>query len=205
VVRQGLADLLGRNGVEVVAQAGDGEALLREVERHSPDIAVVDIHMPPTQTQEGIRAAIDIRRRFPGVGILLLSSHVEPKEAIDLFTTAASGVGYLLKDSVVNVDQLLGALERISEGEIVLDPKLVVDMLLTGERRDPLEPLTLREREVLALMAEGRSNAGIARVLWLAEGTIEKHVRSIFQKLALRDAPDDHRRVLAVLTFLEPR
>jgi PAS domain S-box-containing protein len=206
VVRQGLAELLGRSGIEVVAQVGDAPALLQAVERHSPDIAVVDIHMPPTQTQEGVRAAIDIRRRFPGVGILLLSSYVEPKETIGLFTAAAaSGIGYLLKDSVINVDQLLDALERISEGEIVLDPKLVVDLLRRGEQPEPLEALTPREREVLALMAEGRSNAGIARTLWLAEGTVEKHVRHIFMHLGLPDAPDDHRRVLAVVAFLEAR
>jgi PAS domain S-box-containing protein len=206
VVRQGLGELLGRSGIEVVAQVGDAPALLQEVERHSPDIAVVDIHMPPTQTQEGVRAAIDIRHRFPGVGILLLSSYVEPKEAIGLFTAAAaSGVGYLLKDSVVNVHQLLDALERISEGEIVLDPKLVVDLLRRGTQPEPLEALTPREREVLALMAEGRSNAGIARTLWLAEGTVEKHVRHIFKHLGIPDAPDDHRRVLAVIAFLEAR
>jgi PAS domain S-box-containing protein len=204
MVRQGLAELLGRSGIEVVAQVGDAPALLQEVERHSPDIAVVDIHMPPTQTQEGVRAAIDIRHRFPGVGILLLSSHAEPDEAIGLFTTAAaSGVGYLLKDSVVNVDQLLDALERIDRGETVLDPKLVVDLLRRGTRPEPLEALTPREREVLALMAEGRSNAGIARTLWLAEGTVEKHVKHIFRHLGLPDAPDDHRRVLAVIAFLE--
>jgi PAS domain S-box-containing protein len=206
MVRQGLAELLGRSGIEVVAQVGDAPALLREVERHSPDIAVVDIHMPPTQTQEGVRAAIDIRHRFPGVGILLLSSHAEPEEAIGLFTTAAaSGVGYLLKDSVVNVDQLLDALERINRGETVLDPKLVVDLLRRGAQPEPLEALTPREREVLALMAEGRSNAGIARTLWLAEGTVEKHVKHIFRHLGLPDAPDDHRRVLAVIAFLEAR
>src|SRR5262249_34187128 len=140
------------------------------------------------------------------VGILLLSSYVEPKEAVDLFTAAAaSGVGYLLKDSVVDVDQLLDALERISEGELVLDPKLVVDLLLSGDRPEPLGSLTPGEREVLALMAEGRSNVGIARTLWLAEGTVEKHVRNIFKKLGLPDAPDDHRRVLAVIAFLESR
>jgi PAS domain S-box-containing protein len=206
VVRQGLAELLGRSGIEVVAQVGDASALLQEVERHSPDIAVVDIHMPPTQTHEGVRAAIDIRRRFPGVGILLLSSYVEPKEAIGLFTAAAaSGVGYFLKDSVANIDQLLDALERINSGEMVLDPKLVVDLLLRGAQPEPLEALTPREREVLALMAEGRSNAGIARTLWLAEGTVEKHVRHIFKHLGLPDAADDHRRVLAVIAFLEAR
>jgi PAS domain S-box-containing protein len=206
VVRQGLAELLSHSGIDVVAQVGDAPALLEEVERHSPDIAVVDIHMPPTQTQEGVRAAIEIRGRFPGVGILLLSSYVEPTEAIGLFTaTAASGIGYLLKDSVVDVDQLLDALERISEGEIVLEPRLVVDLLLRGEQPEPLHALSSREREVLALMAEGRSNAGIARALWLAEGTVEKHVRQIFKKLGLPDAPDDHRRVLAVIAFLESR
>jgi len=203
VVRQGLAELLGRSGVEVVAQVGDAQSLLLEVERHYPDIAIVDIHMPPTQTQEGLRAAIDIRRRFPGVGILLLSAHAEAEGSLDLFTSAAaSGVGYLLKDSVVNVYELLDALQRISEGEIVVDPKVVVDVLIRGGQPDPLDALTTREREVLALMAEGRSNAGIARGLCLAEGTIEKHVHHILVKLGLPDAPDDHRRVLAVIAFL---
>jgi PAS domain S-box-containing protein len=205
MIRQALAELLARSGVEVVAQAGDATTLLQEVERHSPDIAITDIHMPPTQTEEGARAAMEIRRRFPGVGLLLLSSYVEVNEAIGLFAEAANGVGYLLKDSVANVDQLLDALERISEGEIVLDPKLVVDLLGRLERPDPLEALTARERDVVELMAQGRSNAAIAKTLWITEGAVEKHIKHLFGKLRIPAAPDTHRRVLAVLTFLDAR
>jgi PAS domain S-box-containing protein len=205
MIRQALVELLGSSGIEVVAQVGDAPSLLQEVERHSPDVAIVDIHMPPTQTQEGVHAAIEIRHRFPGVGILLLSSYVESKEVIALFEAAASGVGYLLKDSVANVDQLLDALERISEGGIVLDPTLVVDLVGRTLRPDPLEVLTAREREVVELMAEGRSNAAIADTLWVTEGAVEKHIRHIFSKLRIPAAPDTHRRVLAVLTFLDAR
>jgi PAS domain S-box-containing protein len=204
MIRQALVELLGSNGIEVVAQAGDAQELLQEVERHSPDVAIVDIHMPPTQTQEGIHAAIDIRHRFPGVGILFLSSYVESKEVIELFAAAAGGVGYLLKDSVANVDQLLDALERISGGGIVLDPRLVVDLVGRTLRPDPLEVLTAREREVVELMAQGRSNAAIADTLWVTEGAVEKHIRHI-SKLRIPAAAGTHRRVLAVLTFLEAR
>jgi PAS domain S-box-containing protein len=205
MIRQALVELLGGSGIEVVAQAGDARSLLTEVERHSPDIAIVDIHMPPTQTQEGVHAAIEIRHRFPGVGILLLSSYVESREVIELFEAAATGVGYLLKDSVAHVDQLLDALERISEGGIVLDPKLVVDLVGRTLRPDPLEALTAREREVVELMAEGHSNAAIADRLWVTEGAVEKHIRHIFSKLRIPAAPDTHRRVRAVLTFLDSR
>jgi PAS domain S-box-containing protein len=205
MIRQALVELLGSSGIEVVAQVGDAPSLLQEVERHSPDIAIVDIHMPPTQTQEGVHAAIEIRHRFPGVGILLLSSYVESKEVIELFEAAASGVGYLLKDSVANIDQLLDALKRVSEGGIVLDPKLVVDLVGRTLRPDPLEVLTAREREVVELMAEGRSNGAIADTLWVTEGAVEKHIRHIFSKLRIPAAPDNHRRVLAVLTFLDAR
>jgi PAS domain S-box-containing protein len=205
MIRQALVELLRSNGIEVVAQAGDAPLLLEAVERHAPDIAIVDIHMPPTQTQEGVRAAIEIRRRFPGVGILLLSSYVELREVIDLFATTASAVGYLLKDSVANVDQLLDALERITEGGIVLDQKLVFDLVGRLERPDPLDALTAREREVVELMAQGRSNGAIANALWVTEGAVEKHVKHIFGKLRIPVAPDTHRRVLAVLTFLDAR
>jgi PAS domain S-box-containing protein len=205
MIRHALVELLSSSGIGVVAEVGDAPALLQEVERHSPDIAIVDIHMPPTQTQEGVHAAIEIRHRFPGVGILFLSSYVESKEVIELFAAAASGVGYLLKDSVADVEQLLDALERISEGGIVLDPKLVVDLVSRTLRPDPLEVLTAREREVVELMAEGRSNAAIADTLWVTEGAVEKHIRHIFSKLQIPAAPDTHRRVLAVLTFLDAR
>jgi PAS domain S-box-containing protein len=205
MIRHGLVELLGSHGIEVVGQVGDAEALLEEVERHSPDVAIVDIHMPPTQTQEGVRAALEIRHRFPSVGILLLSSYVELREVINLFAETARGVGYLLKDSVANVDELLDALERITEGGIVLDPKLVFGVIGRLERPDPLDALTPREREVVALMAQGRSNTAIASTLWVTEGAVEKHVRHIFNKLEIPVAPDTHRRVLAVLTFLEAR
>jgi serine/threonine-protein kinase PknK len=205
MIRQALVELLGSSGVEVVAQVGDAPSLLQEVERHSPDIAIVDVHMPPTQTQEGVHAAVEIRHRFPGVGILLLSSYLESRDVIELFEAAASGVGYLLKDSVANVEQLLDALERISAGGIVLDPKLVVDLVGKTLRPDPLEVLTAREREVVELMAEGRSNAAIADRLWVTEGAVEKHIRHIFSKLRIPVAPDIHRRVVAVLTFLDAR
>ena len=205
MIRQALVELLESSGIEVVAQVGDAPTLLQEVEQHSPDLAIVDIHMPPTQTREGVLAAIEIRDRFPGVGILLLSSYVESKEVIELFAVAASGVGYLLKDSLANVDQLLDALERISGGGIVLDPKLVVDLVGRTLRPDPLDALTAREREVVELMAEGRSNAAIADTLWVTEGAVEKHIRHIFSKLRIPTAPDTHRRVLAVLTFLDSR
>ena len=203
MLRQALAELLARTGIEVVAQVGEARALLEEVECHAPDIAIVDVRMPPTQTQEGIRAATEIRNRFPGVGILLLSSYVELTETLGLFAEGASGVGYLLKDSVADVDQLLDAIERISEGEIVLDPKLVVDLLGRGAQPDPLESLTAREREVVELMAQGRSNAAIAETLWVSEGAVEKHIKHIFHKLEIPTARDIHRRVVAVLTFLE--
>jgi PAS domain S-box-containing protein len=205
MIRHGLVELLRANGVEVVAQVGDAPHLLQEVERNAPDIAIVDIHMPPTQTQEGVRAAIEIRERFPGVGILLLSSYVELREVIDLFAATANAVGYLLKDSVANVDQLLDALERIGEGGIVLDEKLVFDVIGRIERPDPLVALTAREREVVELMAQGRSNTAIASTLWVTEGAVEKHVKHIFNKLRIPVAADTHRRVLAVLTFLDAR
>src|SRR5262249_2700371 len=205
VIRQALVELLVRSGIEVVSQAGDATTLLQEVERHCPDIAITDIHIPPTQTHEGARAAMEIRRRFPGVGLLLLSSYVEVNEVIQLFAEGASGVGYLLKDSVANVDQLLDALERISKVEIDLDPTLVVDLLGRPERPDPLAALTPREREVMELVAQGRSSAAIAQTLWISEGAVEKHIKHIFGKLRIPAAPDTHRRVLAVLTFLEAR
>jgi PAS domain S-box-containing protein len=205
VIRRALAELLVRSGVEVVAEVGDAASLIEEVERHCPDIAITDIHMPPTQTREGARAAMEIRRRFPGVGLLLLSSYVEMNEAIELFDEGANGVGYLLKDSVANVDELLDALERISRGEIVFDPKLILDLLARPERPDLLATLTAREREVVELMAQGRSNAAIATALWITEGAVEKHIKHIFGKLRIPVAPDTHRRVLAVLAFLEVR
>ena len=205
LIRQALAELLQRAGVQVVAQAGNAPSLLRAVAEHQPDVAIVDIRMPPTQTTEGIRAALQIRERFPATGILLLSTHTEIDEAVELFSATASSVGYLLKDSVSDLDELIGALTRISQGGTVFDPKLVAELLGRARRADPLDVLTPREREVVGLMAEGQSNAGIAKALWITHGAVEKHIKHIFSKLGIPAAPDTHRRVLAVITFLEAR
>jgi serine/threonine-protein kinase PknK len=201
LLRQGLAALLREAGYEVVGQAGDAEGLLELVRTERPDVCVVDIRMPPTHTTEGLEAARTIREELPDVAILVLSAHIEVEHAMDLLG-AGRGIGYVLKTRVGDVDELTDTLERIRSGGSVVDPTLVEELVQARRARDPLEGLTAREREVLALMAEGRSNAGIARALWLAEGTVEKHVRNIFQKLQLPGAPDDHRRVLAVITFL---
>jgi DNA-binding NarL/FixJ family response regulator len=205
LIRGALAQLLEDGGVEVLAQVGTPVQLLAAIDEHQPDVALVDIRMPPSFSDEGIRAALEIRQRFPEVGILLLSTHVEVEEAVDLFSSAARGVGYLLKDSVSDLDELVDALTRIAEGGTVLDSKLVVELLEQRRRTDPLDALTPREREVLALMAEGRSNDGIAKTLWVTKGAVEKHIKSIFGKLGLPATTDDHRRVLAVVTFLNAR
>jgi DNA-binding NarL/FixJ family response regulator len=205
LIRQALAELLERVGVQVVAQAGNGPSLLRAVKEHQPDVAIVDIRMPPTQTSEGIRAALQIRDRFPAVGILLLSTFTEIDEAVELFTTTTSRVGYLLKDSVADLGELIGALTRISEGGTVFDPKLVAELFGRTRRTDPLDVLMPREREVLALMAEGQSNTGIAKTLWITVGAVEKHIRHLLRKLGIPATADTHRRVLAVITFLEAR
>jgi DNA-binding NarL/FixJ family response regulator len=205
LIRGALAQLLEDGGVAVLAQVGTPVQLLAAVDEHQPDVALVDIRMPPSFSDEGIRAALEIRERFPEVGILLLSTHVEVEEAVDLFSSAARGVGYLLKDSVSDLDELVDALTRIAEGGTVLDSKLVVELLEQRRRTDPLDTLTPREREVLALMAEGRSNDGIAKTLWVTKGAVEKHIKSIFGKLGLPATTDDHRRVLAVVTFLNAR
>jgi DNA-binding NarL/FixJ family response regulator len=204
LLREGIASLLAGAGYDVVGQAGDGTSLLSLVRDHSPDLVVVDIRMPPTQTTEGFEAAETIRAELPEVGIVLLSAHVETETAMDLLNSG-DRVGYLLKDRVKNVNDFLDALERILRGEAVIDPALVQELLAQRRRRDPLEGLTPREREVLALMAEGRSNSGIAHGLWITEGAVEKHVRSILGKLDLRATHDDHRRVLAVITYLDSR
>jgi DNA-binding NarL/FixJ family response regulator len=205
LIRQALAELLQRAGVQVVAQVGNAPSLLRAVAEHQPDVAIVDIRMPPTQTTEGIRAALQIRERFPAIGILLLSTHTEIDEAVELFSATANGVGYLLKDSVSDLDELIGALTRISQGGTVFDPKLVAELLGRARRADPLDVLTPREREVVGLMAEGQSNAGIAKALWITHGAVEKHIKHIFSKLGISATLDTHRRVLAVITFLEAR
>jgi DNA-binding NarL/FixJ family response regulator len=204
LLREGLASLLERSGFEVVGQAGDAEELLALVREHQPDLVMVDIRMPPDQETEGLEAARAIREEFPETGILVLSAHVEVEQAMELL---ASGhrVGYLLKSRVTDVTEFVETVERIAQGGSVVDPGLVQELVVARRRDDPLEELTARELEVLALMAEGRSNAGIARRLWVTEGTVEKHVHSILAKLPLAETEDDHRRVLAVIAFLEAR
>ena len=202
LLREGMASLLERSGVQVVGQAGDAIQLLDLVRDTSPDLVVIDIRMPPTKTREGLEAARQIRDQHPDIGILVLSAHAEVEHAIELLATGR-GIGYLLKSRVTDVTEFLDTLERIAKGGSVVDPALVQELLTVHRRIDPLAALSEREREVLALMAEGRSNAGIARRLWVTEGTVEKHVRSILQKLNLLETDEDHRRVLAVLTFLQ--
>ena len=202
LLREGLASLLERSGFEVVGQAADADRLLELVREHEPDLVIVDVRMPPTNSNEGLEAASTIREELPETGILVLSAHLEIEEAAELLATGYR-IGYLLKGRVLNVDEFIDALERISAGGSVIDPTLVQTLVRARRGDDPLSELTSREREVLALMAEGRSNAGIASQLWLAEGTVEKHVRHILAKLRLPETKDDHRRVLAVVTFLK--
>jgi DNA-binding NarL/FixJ family response regulator len=202
LLREGIASLLGGAGYEVVGQAGDAKALDEVVRKNAPNLVVIDIRMPPTHTAEGLEAARAIRAEFPEIGILLLSAHVEVETAMDLLKDG-QGVGYLLKSRVMNVADFLDALERVVGGGCVVDPALVQELIAQQRRQDPLADLTRREREVLALMAEGRSNAGIAHRLWVTEGAVEKHVRSILMKLNLPPTEDDHRRVLAVVTYLD--
>ena len=202
LLREGLASLLERAGFQVVGQAGDAAQLLDLVDRDPPDLVVVDIRMPPTHTTEGLDAARRIRQQHPKTGILVLSAHVEVEHAMELLASGR-GVGYLLKSRVTDLGEFLDTLGRVARGGSVVDPALVAELVSARRRNDPLAALSPREREVLALMAEGRSNAGIARRLWVTEGTVEKHVRSILAKLTLPETEDDHRRVLAVLTFLE--
>jgi DNA-binding NarL/FixJ family response regulator len=204
LLREGIASLLSGAGYDVVGQAGDAQALEERVREHVPDVVVVDIRMPPTQTTEGLEAARAIRSNFPEIGILLLSAYVEIEEAMDLLENGER-IGYLLKSRVMNAADFVDALERIAQGGSVVDPALVKELVAERRRDDPLGELTPREREVLGLMAEGRSNSGIAHQLWITEGAVEKHVRSILAKLNLPTVEDDHRRVLAVLTFLEAR
>jgi DNA-binding NarL/FixJ family response regulator len=202
LLREGVVRLLEENGFEVVAQAGDADELLRKVGAHRPDVAVVDIRMPPTNTDDGLRAALEIRARQPETSVLVLSQYVEEGYALDLVGDTAGGVGYLLKDRVADVDRFLDAVRRVAEGGSVLDPEVVAQLVGRARRDDPLGALTPREREVLELMAEGRSNHAIADQMVVTERAVEKHVTSIFGKLHLPPAAEDHRRVLAVLTFL---
>jgi DNA-binding NarL/FixJ family response regulator len=202
LVREGITRALTSRGFEVVAQAGDGDELMRKVSGHSPDAAVVDIRMPPTGTDEGLRAAERIGEQNPGVGVLVLSEYLEPTFATRLLEHGTPGRGYLLKDSVTDLDRFADSIRRVAAGESVVDPAIIRRVLRTVRAADPFGELSEREREILALMAEGRTNHAIAQRLVLSERTVESHVGSVFTKLGLDTTPDDHRRVLAVLTYI---
>jgi DNA-binding NarL/FixJ family response regulator len=202
LLREGVARLLTDEGFEVVGQVDNADDLVRRVGFSKPDVAVVDIRMPPTHTDEGLRAAKEIRERFPQVGVLVLSQYAEPDYALELLAESSEGVGYLLKDRVADVEEFTSAVRRVGQGGSALDPAVVSQLVGRRRRDDPLAELTPRERDVLELMAEGRSNTGIAERLVVTERAVEKHVTSIFQKLGLPPAGEDHRRVLAVLTYL---
>jgi DNA-binding NarL/FixJ family response regulator len=202
LLREGIVRLLSESDLEVVGQAGDAEDLLRKVGAHKPDVVIADIRMPPDNTDDGLRAAIEIRDRHPGIGVLVLSAYVEEAYALELVSDDASGIGYLLKDRVADVDGFVDSVRRVGNGGSALDPEVVSRLLGRTTRTDPLGELTDREREVLELMAEGRSNKAIAAELVITARAVEKHVTSIFGKLSLEPTDEDHRRVLAVLTFL---
>ena len=204
LLREGLASLLDRSGFDVVGQCGDAACLIDVVRRQRPDLVVVDIRMPPRHEVEGLEAARQIRAEFPGTAILVLSAHVEVEHAMDLLA-AGQRTGYLLKSRVIDVEDFTATLRRLVRGGSAVDPALVAELFAARRLEDPLDVLSPREREVLALMAEGRSNSAIAQGLWVAEGTVEKHVRSILMKLRLEESDEVHRRVLAVLTFLGAR
>ena len=202
LIREGVASLLAEHGVEVVLQVGDADALLASVRDVRPDVALIDIRMPPTHTDEGLRAAREIRLRYPDIAVLVLSQHLEPEYALRLVEEKPAGAGYLLKERVGRVEQLLDAIERVAAGECVVDRAVVDELLVRSRRVDPLAELTPRELEVVALMAEGRSNQGICQALWLSPKTVETHIRGAFAKLGIVDAPEDNRRVRAVLAYL---
>jgi DNA-binding NarL/FixJ family response regulator len=204
LLREGLAGLLERSGFQVVGRCGDASELIERVREHRPELVIVDIRMPPSHTTEGLEAARTIREEVPATAILVLSAHVELEHAMDLIGSGQR-IGYLLKSRVTDVDDFLATLARIVNGASVIDPALIQELVTARRVNDPLEDLSPREREVLALMAEGRSNAGIARQLWVTEGTVEKHIHSILSKLRLPETEDDHRRVLAVVTYLDAR
>jgi serine/threonine-protein kinase PknK len=202
LLREGIASLLERSGLEVLGQVGDGVELLDVVRQTRPDVVVVDVRMPPTHTTEGLQAARAIRQELPETAILVLSAYADVEQAMELLSSGRR-IGYLLKSRITDVQEFLAALERVASGGSVIDPALVEELVTARRRDDPLAALSAREREVLAQMAEGQSNAGIARRLWISEGTVEKHVRAVLTKLNLPDTGDHHRRVLAVLAFLD--
>jgi len=203
LLRAGLTRILADAGEEVVATVGDADSLMTAVERHGPTLAVVDVRMPPTHTDDGLRAALAIRQRWPSVGILVLSQYVEEQYATELLSTETGAIGYLLKDRIADVAEFLDAVRRVGGGGTALDPEVVGQLLARSRRQDPLERLTRRERDVLSLMAEGRSNPAIARSLVVSDKAVEKHVGNIFTKLDLPPTEDDHRRVLAVLQWVK--
>ena len=202
LVREGVARLLEDEGFEVTGQASDADELLLLVRDRGPDVAIVDIRMPPTNTDEGLVAAHEIRTRYPETAVLVLSQHLEPRYAVRLLEEAPGSVGYLLKERVGRTDELTDAIRRVAAGECVVDRAVVEELVARQRRNDPLAELSGREREILELMAEGRSNQGICQALWLSPKTVETHIRHLFMKLGLEDAPSDNRRVLAVLTYL---
>jgi DNA-binding NarL/FixJ family response regulator len=202
LIREGVTRLLTENGVEVLAQVDDADALLICVRDLLPDVALVDVRMPPTYTDEGLRAAREIRSRYSDTAVLVLSQHLEPEYALRLIDEQPERAGYLMKERIGRVEQLLDALRRVAAGECVIDRAVVEELLARRHQADPLEALTPREREILALIAEGRSNRGICQTLWLSPKTVETHIRGAFAKLGIREAPEDNRRVLAVLAYL---
>ena len=202
LIREGIARLIQESGGMVVAKVGDGPSFVEAVLEHHPDVSVVDVRMPPTQRDEGLRAAIEARRRVPGTPVLVLSQYVERQYATELLADRAGGIGYLLKDRVGDIREFMDALRRVARGGTALDPEVVAQLMVRNVVDDPMAALTPREREVLAAMAEGRTNVGIATLLGITEGATEKHISSIFGKLELPDSQNDHRRVLAVLTYL---
>ena len=202
LLREGIARLIEESGGTVVAKVGDGDAFVAAVVEQRPDVSVVDVRMPPTQRDEGLRAAIEARRRVPGTPILVLSQYVERQYATELLADGGGGLGYLLKDRVGDIPEFMDALRRVARGGTALDPEVVAQLMVRNKPGDPLTALTPREQEVLAAMAEGRTNVGIAKLLTISEGATEKHISNIFGKLELPHTEDDHRRVLAVLTYL---